>query len=424
MNMKKHLFILFAVCLSLVACKSKQEIVLQPLPYEIRLINDHYYNDDLDALINDYELYPQHKEYICELIFVDYDFSGMSYDEIFFLKEDNVFKPDILEGFKEVLEERKYFILGQLNDMSIDSLYAYYMKHPVQRGFIGEYLDSTILKVMPELEYPDIKYLANLFKGTQVGEKMRQIQQEQKAKKTTILEDLNEYVSSEFSSLEMLKNEIGLYAIQSALNNFEGFMERIMKDNFPKDEKEIEKVVDELIKVSMSSSVEKYTKNKAFEYVNQINETRRFCIISLSDDSVKAISAKDEIFIDENKIKFPLYEIKYNPFPLYEISKKQNRKDWAGYFLSGVSFISNFIPYVKDIKALLWMLDGADMLHSSGREINKLLKINKQVEVFEEDFYKAIYLSASQYSNKITDSIKEELVKSQDLFKDECYEIY
>jgi hypothetical protein len=82
------------------------------------VINDHYYNDDLDALINDYELYPQHKEYICELIFVDYDFSGMSYDEIFFIKEDNVFKPEILEGLKEVLEERKYFILGQLDDMS------------------------------------------------------------------------------------------------------------------------------------------------------------------------------------------------------------------------------------------------------------------------------------------------------------------
>ena len=289
-QVQSFLFLIWC-CLCFTSCKSKQEIVLQPLPYEIRLINDHYYNDDLDALINDYELYPQHKEYICELIFVDYDFSGMSYDEIFFLKEDNVFKPDILEGFKEVLEERKYFILGQLNDMSIDSLYAYYMKHPVQRGFIEEYLDSTIIKVMPELEYPDIKYLANLFNGTQVGEKMRQIQYEQKAKKTTILEDLNNFTLRETGSLDILKSEIEVYAMRSAFENLETFMEKMMKDDFPKDKEEVTKLVNTLIRQTLSVEVEKYVGSRVKEYVDEVNNVRKTCFISLSDDSVKALKS-------------------------------------------------------------------------------------------------------------------------------------
>lgn len=404
---------LLIITLCLVSCKSKQEIVLQPLPYEIRLINDHYYNDDLDALINDYELYPQHKEYICELIFVDYDFSGMSYDEIFFLKEDNVFKPDILEGFKEVLEERKYFILGQLNDMSIDSLYAYYMKHPVQRGFIGEYLDSTIIKVMPELEYPDIKYLANLFKGTQVGEKMRQIQQEQKAKKTTLLEDLDEFTLREIGALDIFKKEIEVYALRSAFDNLETFMEEMMKDDFPKDKEEVTKRVNTLIRQTMSTEVEKYARGRVQDFVDEMNSVRKSCFISLSDDSVKALnSLNSEMFVDYNQLQIPRYRIRYNPEPLYEISKKQNRRDWLGGALTIISFAP--IPFI----------DAIDLAYGVGSTIKVQNDIKKQNVIFLNDFAESIKMSSREYSEKIANLINEELTKSQDTFKTEVYEIY
>lgn len=404
---------LLIITLCLVSCKSKQEIVLQPLPYEIRLINDHYYNDDLDALINDYELYPQYKEYICELIFVDYDFSRMSYDEIFFLKEDNVFKPDILEGFKEVLEERKYFILGQLNEMSIDSLYAYYMKHPLQRGFIGEYLDSTIIKVMPEMEYPDIKYLANLFDGTQVGEKMRQIQQEQKAKKTTLLEDLDEFTLRETGSLDILKSEIEVYAMRSAFENLETFMEKMMKDDFPKDKEEVTKLVNTLIRQTLSVEVEKYVGSRVKEYVDEVNNVRKTCFISLSDDSVKALkSLNSNMFVDNDKLVIPRYRIRYNPEPLYIISKKQNRRDWIGGALTIISFAP--IPFV----------DAIDLAYGVGSTIKVQNDIKKQNVNFINDFAESIKKSSREYSEKIANTISEELAKSQDAFKSEVYEIY
>lgn len=408
----QYLGLVVILLCTLNSCISKKEIA-QPLPREIVTINDHYYNDNLNALIKDYTSYPQYKEYIYELLFIDFDFSAMSYEDIFFIKEKNAYNSELYAGFKEVLKEREYEIVDQLQYMPIDSLYIYYMKHPVQRGFIGEYLDSTIIKVMPELEYSDIKYLANLFNGTQVGEKMRQIQYEQKAKKTTILEDLNNFTLRETGSLDIFKKEIEVYALRSAFDNLETFMEKMMKDDFPKDKEEVTKLVNTLIRQTMSAEVEKYVRGRVLEYVDEINSVRKSCFISLSDDSVKALnSLNSEMLVDYNQLQIPRYRIRYNPDPLYVISKKQNRRDWIGGALTIISFAP--IPFI----------DAIDLAYGVGSTIKVQNDIKKQNVNFLNDFAESIKKSSWEYSEKIANVINEELTKSQETFKTEVYEIY
>lgn len=409
----RNFYLLLLIVLCLASCKSKQEVVLQPLPIEILTINEHYYNDDLDALIEDFKAYPKYRDYAYEVIFMDYDFSRMSYEDIFFLKENNANTPELQEGFKGVLEVYQLDITEQLSQMSIDSLYLYYMKHPVQRGFIGELLDSTIIKVMPELEYPEIKYLANLFEGTQVGEKMRKIQQEQKVKKTTILEDLNNFTLRETGSLDIFKKEIEVYALRSAFDNLETFMEKMMKDDFPKDKEEVTKLVNTLIRQTMSAEVEKYVRGRVLEYVDEINSVRKSCFISLSDDSIKALnSLNSEMLVDYNQLQIPRYRIRYNPEPLYVISKKQNRRDWLGGALTIISFAP--IPFI----------DAIDLAYGVGSTIKVQNDIKKQNVNFLNDFAESIKKSSREYSEKIANVINEELTKSQDTFKTEVYEIY
>ncbi|MBR3983382.1 MAG: hypothetical protein IKJ92_00300 [Bacteroidaceae bacterium] len=409
----RNFYLILPIVLCLASCKSKQEVVLQPLPAEILTINEHYYNDDLDALIEDFKAYPQYRDYAYEVIFMDYDFSRMSYEDIFFLKENNANTPELQEGFKGVLEVYQLDITKQLSQMSIDSLYLYYMKHPVQRGFIGELLDSTIIKVMPELEYPEIKYLANLFDGTLVGEKMRQIQQEQKAKKTTILEDLDNFTLRETGSLDIFKKEIEVYALRSAFDNLETFMEKMMKDDFPKDKEEVTKLVNTLIRQTMSAEVEKYVRGRVLEYVDEINSVRKSCFISLSDDSIKALnSLNSEMLVDYNQLQIPRYRIRYNPDPLYVISKKQNRRDWLGGALTIISFAP--IPFI----------DAIDLAYGVGSTIKVQNDIKKQNVNFLNDFAESIKKSSWEYSEKIANVINEELTKSQETFKTEVYEIY
>ena len=111
----RNFYLILPIVLCLASCKSKQEVVLQPLPAEILTINEHYYNDDLDALIEDFKAYPQYRDYAYEVIFMDYDFSRMSYEDIFFLKENNANTPELQEGFKGVLEVYQLDITKQLS---------------------------------------------------------------------------------------------------------------------------------------------------------------------------------------------------------------------------------------------------------------------------------------------------------------------
>lgn len=409
----RNFYLLLLIVLCLASCKSKQEVLLQPLPIEILTINEHYYNDDLDALIEDYRAYPQYRDYAYEVIFMDYDFSGMSYEDIFFLKENNAYTPELQEGFKVLLDGYQSEITEQLLQMSLDSLYLYYMRYPVRRDFIENFLDTTIIRALPNLEYPEIKYLANLFNGTQVGEKMLRIQQEQKAKKTTILEDLNEFALREIGSLDIFKKEIEVYALRSAFDNLETFMEKMMKDDFPKDKEEVTKLVNTLIRQTMSAEVEKYVKGRVLDFVDEINSVRKSCFISLSDDSVKALNAlTSEMFVDSNQLQIPRYRIRYNPEPLYEISKKQNRRDWLGGALTIISFAP--IPFI----------DAIDLAYGVGSTIKVQNDIKKQNVNFLNDFAESIKKSSWEYSEKIANVINEELTKSQETFKTEVYEIY
>lgn len=412
-NHLRHLGLVTILLCCLNSCISKKEIV-RPLPREIVTINDHYYNDNLDALIKDYTSYPQYKEYIYELLFIDFDFSAMSYEDIFFIKEKNAYNSELYAGFKEVLKEREYEIVDQLQYMSIDSLNIYYMKHPVQRGFIGEFIDTTIIRVLPDLEYPEIKYLANLFNGTQVGEKMHKIQEEQKIKKTTIIDDLNEFTLRESESLENFKNEIEAYAMLSAFENIETFMGKMMRDDFPKEEKEVLKIANNLIRQTMSVEVEKHVANKMLEYVNVINDTRKTCFISLSDDSIKAITLlKEEMFVNCNDVKLPQYRIRYNPEPLYMISKKQNKRDWIG---GALTIISLFDPTN--------ITDAIDLAYGVGATLKIQHDIKNQILKFINDFADAIRKSSQEYSENVANIINKELAKSHEIFKSETYEIY
>ena len=288
------------------------------------------------------------------------------------------------------------------------------MKHPVQRGFIGEFMDTTIIRVLPDLEYPEIKYLANLFNGTQVGEKMHKIQEEQKIKKTTIIDDLNEFTLRESESLENFKNEIEAYAMLSAFENIETFMGKMMRDDFPKEEKEVLKIANNLIRQTMSVEVEKHVANKMLEYVNVINDTRKTCFISLSDDSIKAITLlKEEMFVNCNDVKLPQYRIRYNPEPLYMISKKQNKRDWIG---GALTIISLFDPTN--------ITDAIDLAYGVGATLKIQHDIKNQNLKFINDFADAIRKSSQEYSENVANIINKELTKSHEIFKSETYEIY
>ena len=99
-NHLRHLGLVTILLCCLNSCISKKEIV-RPLPREIVTINDHYYNDNLDALIKDYTSYPQYKEYIYELLFIDFDFSAMSYEDIFFIKEKTPIIRNYMQGLRK-----------------------------------------------------------------------------------------------------------------------------------------------------------------------------------------------------------------------------------------------------------------------------------------------------------------------------------
>ena len=69
-------------------------------------------------------------------------------------------------------------------------------------------------------------------------------------------------------------------------------------------------------------------------------------------------------------------------------------------------------------------VDAIDLAYGVGSTIKVQNDIKKQNVNFINDFAESIKKSSREYSEKIANTISEELAKSQDAFKSEVYEIY
>lgn len=410
-KLKLIIVISYIFCVLLSSCKSK-EIIATPMSEDMYQINTDLLNNDLPALIEDYTKYPLYKNYTYDVIFGDIDFNKFTYTELLEYRNSEIV--ELKDGFNAVIEQRQQMIIDSLSTGSINNLALHYKTNLNQRDFLDDFISQTLISNINEMEYPEIKYLSEIFKDTKYFENFHRKRNELKKQMSKqIKKDIDSYVKTEIELINYLDLSIRTSLMYYLYEQYPKIVTEIIDLDFPKERDKIKQKVNHIItqRISQGYIVSKM-KKEISNYLEQINASRRNNFHSITDEHVSS-----NAFINTNKFKFSVMPISYNINTLCEISKIQNESDGCGTALSIISFLGNFTP-----AALL--LDAVDLGYGIYSEKKRSEKQLPYIQKFSEDFLNRISISGTSYIDKIIENIRKEVKKSQIVFKKKYYEYY
>ena len=404
------LFCTFSVFFS---CKSK-EIVIPPLHKEIYDVETYVVNDNIDGLI---QLYPKllvHKDYAYQSIFCEFDFNKYSYEKLQRLY--NLAKCDsaLQEGFEAILTQRENIIINDLINKPIDEIAQYYFSHKSQHCFLNTFIDESIMSNIDNMNYFEVKYIAYIFEGSIFYNKLqdRRLKLKKELNKK-IRKDVKDYVKTETESLNYLELSIKTYILTYLYEQFPLVINAIIDEDLPQYNSEIIALTEAYINKYISSNhINNYIENEINRYVKEINKAREQVISSLALGG----NVRKEYLL-QNKQDKRYIKIKYNPQPLFEISKIQHEKDGLGIALGIASFLGSFVPG----GILLDALDLGYGIHSEKKRSNKQVPYIKS---FTENFRIEMEKTYTNYLNNILRKLKTNFNNSQKKFSNIYYEIY
>ena len=405
--------LLLGSILILHSCKSK-EIIIPALHEEIYEVNTYVANDDLEGLI---QLYPSllvHKDYAYHSIFCDFDYQKYNYEQL--LKLYNKVQKDTLlqEGFEAILEQKENVIIDNLINQPIDEVAEYYFDHPFQHCFLNTFIEECIISNMEKMDYFEIKYIANIFKNSIFYDRLQK--QRMKLKNSMskeIKKNIKNYIKAEYESLNYLELSIRTYITTYLYEKFPLVINDIIDKDLPEDKNEITTLTESLINKHISNyHINNYIKNETERYVNEINNVRKQTLLSVALEHFPSNN-----YLLQNSQNYKYLNIKYNPQPLYEISKIQNEIDGIGVALSIASFFGSFIPGGI-------ILDALDLGYGIRSEKKRSEKQIPHIKAFSEDFRIKMEKAADNYINDILKDLYTNFNKSQKTFSTIYYELY
>lgn len=412
MKVKIIIIISYLVCALMSACKSK-DIIAIPMSDEVYKINCDLSENNLTELIQDYALYPIHKEYTYNVIFGDFDYSLLTYTELLSYR-NSVSDEELKEGFNSIIEERQQNIILELSQKTVEEFIAHYKLHEDQHDFLDEYISSSLIANIDNMEYDEVKYLSHIFENTKFHTPFAERRMEiKKGLSSKIKADIAAFEKAESELINEMDAALKMSILSYLRGKYPTIINKIIDVDFPEDHASIRAIANNIIDSDISQIyLLNAAKIETSNYALRINKIREERLESISYENIDNIP-----FVDTGKLRINDLKIPYNPGPLYAISKIQNKTDALGTALGVISFLGNFTP-----AALL--LDAIDL----GYGIYSAKKRSKEqvpyLESFSKSFLDSMNRSGNSFVNQITYQIKKEVKKSQSQFKKMYYECY
>lgn len=408
-----YILLLFYIVPLFFSCKSK-EIVIPPQHQEISKINTYIANDDIEGLIRFYPNLLVHKDYAYYSCFSDFEIDKYTYEKVFNLYNLAGRDSSLHEGFGAILQQRENMIINSLLNKPIDEIADYYFEHPLQHRFLNSFIEESVMTNMEKMSYFEIKYMAHIFKETKFFDRLFDLRLKlKKNANKQIRKDIRDYIKSESESLNYLELSIRTYLLTYLYERYPLVINSIIDEDLPKNQNEILSLINVCVNKHISTNyIDGYVENEVSRYIQEINKARDRALSSLALQEIR-----NKNYLLQNKNNNHHIKIKFNPEPLYEISKIQNETDGWGVALSIASFLGSFMPG----GILLDALDLGYGIHSEKKRSEKQIPY---IKTFSEDFRIRMEKSVDSYVDGLMKDIKTNLKKSQNLFSSIYYELY
>ena len=378
---------------------------------ERKVVASHMQQSDHKALVLDYSRYPRQQSLIVEYLINTSSYSGYNYRDIKFMR-DSFSEDDVLwEFFDNILAEKEDAIQTKLEEMSIEEISEYYVKHPEESSYLTPFLKQTILPALDSADFLYVRHIHKLFDNTDLTSAIDKIYI---PFKNEVWKDISEYLDEYF---EMEKEVVSTLRgnIDDQVYGYidEGFQKVINacveKEKLPWGKNEVIAFADE--------QLDRYLpEEKIFKIVKRAIEQYSADFEVVRTDVVNEILQETMLDTTYNVSQDMIYTVGENFKPIYEhiisVSNIQHKINWTSWGLT----VAGFIPYVG-IAA-----DIADIIYSRRFDEQKVIDINNNMSDFSSDIYDGYVSWYEEYIADVIYSFEKEVNASQVRMKNLLYE--
>ncbi len=378
------------------------------------------------------------------------------------LRDKYIARRELIYPYAEIYgEEYEDSILNLLSGMEIQQVGNYYKSHSYDQKFLKPILQNTYLADINDLEYQDIKGLANAFASTDLAEVfIPKYDSIRTALRPLVEESINAYVTAEQELLTAYKSyayeetmnyltnasqeiiatyimpSLGEYwdafwdnptdfllnvgkgmvdGIVDAAKSVYNFFVGLFSDSDKGKKKGSEETYDKMFyrtyashisKKKIISTIDKYVS----EARNELNDARNSFVYEMTGRrNANATNIKKS----ENK-ECPTFKLPSNISEMKKIYDRQNEDDVVG----DVMEVASWIPVVGDVISLIEIGKSLYEYDSDAKYVKKKL------EAFQYKMNEHISQMAEFYTDAIFDEMSENTIKSRNNLKKYIYENY
>jgi len=435
----KCLLIGFLLLLSLSGCHwGKGKINEREFTAEEQLINQHYYESNVQLLLDDCSKYPKYKDYIYGLIFVDLDLSFYSHDELVCLRDISS-DLKIKESFDALIKDKEINdIIGSFGKNNPDTV-AYCYKHGnINKDLFNNYIENCFVKNIDKFSYQEIKHLNNCFSFTPFyvtfHEKYLKMKESASGK---IEKDVNDYLLKENLALNQLHTSLNNEVLTYISNRWPFIKNAVLARGIPNNKKEIKEMINKIVTDNISLEyIDSICSNNIELYTDDINDARIALIESLGvnatthelanstayHDIYQKIETDNKKLSRHNVRKVISNVIKNVPAALSAFNDAKSffddsdDYDYYGYDYTSTSTL-DVICNISDLLDVEGFLEAKASEYQNNDEINSKLK-------FVESLQSQLNSFGKNYSELMFTYYKENVKLTQEQFKKTYYELY